>query len=126
MGIIGIVALSDKFDSKVAFSGKASQFAEEYKKNVKAADLKYKDKTIKINGEVLRKGQFVNTNNIYLVLYNKDNVNVLVDFSLDQKSKVNAIKEGEFVEIKGTCQGRVEQKNKNEISIQIADADISR
>lgn len=126
VAVVGLGMLGNKSESKAEYSLKASQLAEEYNKDIVAADAKYKNKTITVNGGVIRKGQFVNSNNIFIVLYEKDKQNVLIGITIDEKSKVNQLKDGDFVEVKGVCQGTVAQEDKSAMSIQIYNATISK
>lgn len=46
-------------------------------------------------------------------------VSVLVAFPMEKKDLVNKLKNGDFIQVTGTCVGFVRQEEKRQISVQI-------
>ena len=97
----------------------ANELSDKYKNSF--TDLKNNESnTIKISGQIIDKGQFRNSPNIYIVLYKEGfNREVILNIPSSEKGKVNDLKIGEFVEAYGILNGIVPQENKNITSIQI-------
>ena len=105
----------------------ANEIALAYTENSSNANSKFKDKLVEISGEVVSKGQFSNSSNLYLSLKNyQNNTEVLINFPSDQQSKVNSIKYGDFITVRGVCIGIVDQDDPAEISIQIGGKSIDK
>ena len=105
----------------------ANEIALAYTENSSNANSKFKDKLVEISGEVVSKGQFSNSSNLYLSLKNyQNNTEVLINFPSDQQSKVNSIKYGDFITARGVCIGIVDQDDPAEISIQIGGKSIDK
>ena len=105
----------------------ANEIALAYTENSSNANSKFKDKLVEISGEVVSKGQFSNSSNLYLSLKNyQNNTEVLINFPIDQQSKVNSIKYGDFITVRGVCIGIVDQDDPAEISIQIGGKSIDK
>lgn len=109
------------------YSLKADELAKAYKKDALAADKKYKGKSVTINGIVKSKGQFNNSEDIYLNIFEdaRENLFVVVGVPLSGKTKANAIKVGDVIEVSGVCDGVVAQKNKDITSVHISATKIS-
>ena len=98
-----------------------------YTENSSNANSKFKDKLVEISGEVVNKGQFSNSSDLYLSLKNhQNNTKVLVYFPSDQQSKVNSIKHGDCITARGVCIGIVDQDDPTKISIQIEGKSIDK
>lgn len=105
----------------------AKDLAKTYEVDISKGDLEYKDKGITISGQVLRKGQFNNSDSLYVEIYNNARekyaydkyVSVLVAFPMEKKDLVNKLKNGDFIQVTGTCVGFVRQEEKRQISVQI-------
>lgn len=109
------------------YSLKADELAKAYKQDVFGADKKYKGKSMTINGIVIRKGQFNNSEDIYLDIFedNRENLFVVVSVPLSGKAQANAVKVGDVIEVRGVCDGVVAQKNKDITSVHISATKIS-
>lgn len=105
----------------------AKDLAKTYEVDIKKGDSEYKDKGVTVSGQVLRKGQFNNSDDLYVEIYNNARekyaydkyVSVLVAFPMEKKELVNKIKNGDFVQVRGTCVGFVKQEENRQISVQI-------
>lgn len=95
----------------------------DYMRNPRDADKKYKDKVIRVTGQVINKGQFNNSSDYYLRIgadfdRGKKYV-VLVGIDSKRIKEANKVRERDFVDVIGTCVGIVKQDDPDYISIQI-------
>ena len=91
----------------------AQQLATEYEKKPTETEAKYKNKLLKISGEVLYKGQFVNSSDLFVSLYGTKNVNILATFNISEKEEVNSVKLMDVAEFTGVIVGVRENKDKS-------------
>ena len=109
-------------DNKV-LEVRAEELIDDYSKDEAAAEEKYKDKKVSITGQLEVKHQFKNTQNYGLMVAHRQvqgkNYDVVIDVDKDDVTAANKVKQGDFVKAEGTCVGKVEQKDPNEISIQV-------
>lgn len=121
-------------NNRAVYAMKAEQLGKEYLDNSSLADNRYKGARIYLNGIVARKGQYIDTNDLFVEVYNFENhiengkrktVKVLITIPIQEKSKVNNLKIGDVVEVDGKCVGQVPQEDKMIISVQIVEANIS-
>lgn len=111
------------FSSAPEVTVKAQTLMNDYMRNPRNADKKYKDKVIRVTGQVIDKGQFDNTSNYYLQIgadFDRGkNYDVKVDIDSKRAKEANKVREMDFVDVTGTCVGIVKQRDPNFISIQI-------
>ena len=102
---------------------KAEDLIDAYSKDETAAEEKYKDKKVSVTGQLEMKHQFTNTQNFGLLIAHKQlngrRYNVVVDIEKDNVDAANKVKQGDFIKADGVCVGKVEQKDSDEVSIQI-------
>ena len=102
---------------------KAEDLIDAYSKDEAAAEEKYKDKKVSVTGQLEMKHQFTNTQNFGLLIAHKQlngrRYNVVVDIEKDNVDAANKVKQGDFIKADGVCVGKVEQKDSDEVSIQI-------
>lgn len=102
---------------------KAETMLQDFIKNQDEALEKYKFSTFKINGKVLDKEQYNNSNSFYTIIGDKKvgekRYIIGVSYSEKQVDKVNQIKIGDFLNVEVECMGIVKQKNPNDIYIQL-------
>lgn len=102
---------------------KADTLMEEYIRNPRNADKQYKGKTVHLTGRCEDKGQFNNSSDYYLNIGSKfdrgKSYTVVVDIPAKKVKQANSVKEGDFVDVTGTCVGIVKQDDPNVVSIQI-------
>lgn len=69
----------------------ANEIALAYTENSSNANSKFQDKLVEISGEVISKGQFSNSSNLYLSLKNyQNNTEVLISFPSDHRSLIHS------------------------------------
>ena len=102
---------------------KADEMLDDYIRDQGSAEKKYRGKDITISGIVYARNQFKNAQDYNIVIAYKAAAGKDYSLSLQIKpSKVsilNSLKEGDFVNAKGTCVGIVKQDSPTDISIQI-------
>lgn len=102
---------------------KASTIIEDYIRDQGTAEKTYKDKNIKVTGQLVRKFQFSNTSDYALVLHEQSvggkYYNLIIDIPSDKAAEANKVKEGDFVSVEGTCIGIVKQDEPTKISVQV-------
>jgi hypothetical protein len=102
---------------------KSSAMVDDYIRDIGTADQKYKNKNVKITGNVLLKSQFNNSSNFYIITDRKavggKRYSVLVEYPVDKVDEVNKLKYNDFVVAEGLCVGVVPQKDPTDVSIQI-------
>lgn len=125
-----IIILWAKFgggDSGSSSSGtitvKAEEMADDYIRDQGSAEKKYKDKKVKITGQVASKTQFTNSQNYGVYIFTKESGGKTYYIILDMDSKhvddVNKLHVGDFASAEGTCIGIVKQKDSTDIAIEI-------
>ena len=117
-------AASSSSATKQAIQVKAEDMIKDYRTDLASAEAKYKDKEVEVTGQLLHKKQFNNSQDYALVIYATEaggkSYTVDVDIDKDKVTEANKVKNGDFVNAKGICVGRVEQQNRPEyISVQI-------
>lgn len=130
--IIGFMIASNKKDTPTAntsqqaaqvMSVKSSDMIEDYIRDQGTAEQKYKGKTVKVSGKVIKKDQFQNSTDYYIVLEDRKATGRRYSLDLkipqDQVSLVNKLKVGENAVAEGVCQGVVKQDNPTWIDVQI-------
>lgn len=104
-------------------SVKADDMIDDYVRDQASAEKQYKDKQVKITGQLISKSQFSNSQNYGLLIGNKTmagkNYDVLVDLPSEKATEANKVKVGDFVSAEGKCVGIVKQDNPTKISVQI-------
>lgn len=102
---------------------KAEELANAYEQDSSAAEEKYKNKSVKVTGQLINKYQFKNSQNYGLIIYDKisggKRYGVIVDVPKDNVDVANKMKKGDFVNVEGNCVGIVKQDDPDNISIQI-------
>lgn len=102
---------------------KADTLMEDYIRSPRNADKQYKGKTVHLTGRCENKGQFNNSNDYYLEIGSKfdrgKSYTVVVDIPAKKVKQANSVKEGDFVNVTGTCVGIVKQDDPDVVSIQI-------
>lgn len=102
---------------------KAEDLANAYEQDSSAAEEKYKNKSVKVTGQLINKYQFKNSQNYGLIIYDKisggKRYGVIVDVPKDNVDVANKMKKGDFVNVEGNCVGIVKQDDPDNISIQI-------
>lgn len=132
IGVVGLI-LTDKrgaSDTKTTqettqvISAKASDMVEDYIRDQGTAEQKYKGKTVRISGKVMRKDQFHNSTDYYIVLEERKatgrRYTIVLDIPQDKVSLVNQLKVGENAVAEGTCDGVVKQEDPTWINVQIS------
>lgn len=128
--VIGIVlsASSDSFSDTSTSSGgsisvKADDMINDYVRDQSSAEKQYKDKQVKVTGQLITKSQFSNSQNYGLLIGNKNmagkNYLILVDLPSEKAAEANKVKVGDFVAAEGKCVGIVKQDDPTKISVQI-------
>ena len=117
-------------NNRTVYEIKAEQLGKEYLNNAKLADAKYKGARVKLNGVVAKKGQYGESNDLFVELYHLPDrdgkwVEVLIDVPIREKTKVNNLKVGDFIEVDGECLGHIPQSDKTIISVQIFTTNFS-
>ena len=104
-------------------SVKAKDMADDYIRDQASAETKYKDHKIAINGKVVDKFQFKNSNNYGIVIYQIDaagkKYSVMVDVDPKLVKSLNGLNIGDFITVEGKSYGIVKQDNPTDITIQI-------
>lgn len=107
----------------VSISVKANDMIDDYVRDQTGAEQQYKNKKIKLTGQLVSKSQFNNSQDYALVIGNKfmagKSYSVLVDLPPDKAAEANKVNFGDFVSVEGQCVGIVKQDNPTEISIQV-------
>ena len=128
--VIGI-ALSASSDSSSgtstssggSISVKADDMINDYVRDQSSAEKQYKDKQVKVTGQLITKSQFSNSQNYGLLIGNKTmagkNYLILVDLPSEKAAEANKVKVGDFVVAEGKCVGIVKQDDPTKISVQI-------
>ena len=128
--VIGI-ALSVSSDSSSdtstssggSISVKADDMINDYVRDQSSAEKQYKDKQVKVTGQLITKSQFSNSQNYGLLIGNKNmagkNYLILVDLPSEKAAEANKVKVGDFVAAEGKCVGIVKQDDPTKISVQI-------
>jgi len=128
--VIGI-ALSASSDSSSgtstssggSISVKADDMINDYVRDQSSAEKQYKDKQVKVTGQLITKSQFSNSQNYGLLIGNKHmagkNYLILVDLPSEKAAEANKVKVGDFVAAEGKCVGIVKQDDPTKISVQI-------
>lgn len=115
--------LANTFAGTPKVTVKAQTLMNDYMRNPRNADKKYKDKVIRVTGQVIDKGQFDNTNNYYLQIaadFDRGKTyDVTVDIDSKKAKEANKVREMDFVDVTGTCVGIVKQRDPDSVSIQI-------
>lgn len=134
--IIAVIALgtgggdkSSPSKSKGEITIKAEDMINDYIRDQGTAETQYKNKNLTISGTVYHKGQFKNSQDYmigiaYRSAAGKD-YRILLIVKPEDVSKLNQLKEGDFINAKGKCVGIVKQDNPTEISIQIQSEKIN-
>jgi len=127
--IIGIICAVIAVLCIIGLSGgtkkdvRAEEIVSSYIQNPVKADKEYKNKSVKVSGKVLRKGQFNNSSNFSICLdHEQDQGNdytLIIDIPNDKIDEVNKIQKNDFINVEGTCLGRVPQNDRTDISIQV-------
>lgn len=128
--VIGIAlsVSSDSSSGTSTFSGgsisvKADDMINDYVRDQSSAEKQYKDKQVKVTGQLITKSQFSNSQNYGLLIGNKTmagkNYLILVDLPLEKAAEANKVKVGDFVAAEGKCVGIVKQDDPTKISVQI-------
>lgn len=99
----------------------AQELADAYSIDFMNAEATYIGKPIIVTGEVINKGQFNNSNNVYAVLQSssENDYSVIVSVDFEDRKKINELNIGDIIEVTGVCQATVEQEDGG-VSIQIA------
>ena len=109
--------------SKGTISVKADDMIDDYVRDQASAEKQYKDKQVKVTGQLISKSQFSNSQNYGLLIGNKNmagkNYVILVDLPSEKAAEANKVKVGDFVAAEGKCVGIVKQDNPTKISVQI-------
>jgi hypothetical protein len=99
---------TQKFDdtstTKPAYEASAMPFISEYKKDIKAANFKYSEKIITINGTVSEIETADTTLNIKMADANTGDY-VIFAFQQQDMEAVKKIKQGDSISVKGSCSG---------------------
>ena len=127
---IGVIINSGSSDNENASGGqisvKAEEMADDYIRDQASAEQKYKNKKVQITGTLADKGQFKNSQDYSLHIYNKyaagKSYHVIISVDSKKVNDVNKIKVGDFVTAQGTCVGIVKQDEPTQVAIEI-DAD---
>lgn len=121
--LIGVFSSKDSSSVSSSEPVKAQTIIEDYIRDTGSADKQYKDKKIKVTGQLVRKQQFNNSSNYGLLLYTQETggkkYTLLVDIPADKASEANKVKVGDFVSAEGTCVGVVKQSEPTDISVQV-------
>lgn len=123
--LVGVIANLDNngTSDSSTISIKAEDMANDYIRDQASAEKKYKDKNIKITGQLVNKGQFENTQNYGLKIYSKPAAgkvySIIIDVEPKNVSMVNKINVGDFVTAEGTCVGIVKQDDPTHIAVEI-------
>lgn len=121
-------ASSDSSSGTSTFSGgsisvKADDMINDYVRDQSSAEKQYKDKQVKVTGQLITKSQFSNSQNYGLLIGNKTmagkNYLILVDLPSEKAAEANKVKVGDFVAAEGKCVGIVKQDDPTKISVQI-------
>ena len=109
--------------SKGTISVKADDMIDDYVRDQASAEKQYKDKQVKVTGQLISKSQFSNSQDYGLLIGNKNmagkNYVILVDLPSEKAAEANKVKVGDFVAAEGKCVGIVKQDNPTKISVQI-------
>jgi uncharacterized Zn finger protein (UPF0148 family) len=124
--IFGVVSLSGVTTKEV----KAEEIINSYIQNPIQADKNYKHKSVKVSGRVVRKGQFTNSSDFSLCLYDTqaggNEYTLLIDVPNKKVEEVNKIQKNDFINVEGTCIGRVPQDDRSEVCVQVQADKVSR
>ena len=102
---------------------KAKDMADDYIRDQYSAETKYKDNIVSINGKVVDKFQFKNSNNYGIVIYQTDaagkRYSVMVDVDPKLVKSLNGLNIGDFITVEGKSYGIAKQDTPTDITIQI-------
>lgn len=102
---------------------KAKDMANDYIRDQYSAETKYKNNIVSINGKVVDKFQFKNSNNYGIVIYQTDaagkRYSVMVDVDPKLVKSLNGLNIGDFITVEGKSYGIVKQDSPTDITIQI-------
>lgn len=114
---------TEKAKSVPAISVKSEEILNDYIRDIGTAEQKYKNKNVKITGEVESKGQFKNSQSFFIVTSYKfvggKRYSVQLAYPVNRIDEVNKMKNGDFVAADGVCVGMVKQEEPTDISVQI-------
>ncbi|TCS81412.1 zinc-ribbon domain-containing protein [Pectinatus cerevisiiphilus] len=109
---------------------KAEDMANDYIRDQSSAESTYKDKKVKITGQVINKAQFLNNQDYGVTIFFKESggktYSIIVAIDNKNVDDVNKLHEGDFVSAEGTCLGIVKQKDPTDITIQIMGDKINK
>ena len=127
--VIGIAlsAGNDSSGTSTASGGsisvKADDMIDDYVRDQASAEKQYKDKQVKVTGQLISKSQFSNSQDYGLLIGNKNMAGkryvILVDLPSEKAAEANKVKPGDFVSAEGKCVGIVKQDDPTKISVQI-------
>ena len=122
--VLGCASENSKKEKAVEFiQVKSEDMINDYIRDQGTAESKYKNKNIKLTGNVLRKGQFKNGTDFFVVTNSKyaagRQYSILVQYPVDRVDDVNKLKYGDFLVAEGACVGIVPQDEPTDVSIQI-------
>lgn len=104
-------------------SVKADDMIDDYVRDQASAEKQYKDKQVKVTGQLISKSQFSNSQDYGLLIGNKNMAGkhyaILVDLPSEKAAEANKVKTGDFVSAEGKCVGIVKQDDPTKISVQI-------
>ncbi|WP_371372749.1 hypothetical protein [Sporomusa aerivorans] len=107
------------YPSNVAYTMKASELAYECQIDSEAADTKFRNKIIKLNGNVRGTGQYPGSNRICVFFQPEEAISILVTFPEEKWSKLRKIKEGDFIELQARYRGMPRPDKENILIIQL-------
>lgn len=106
-----------------SISVKADDMIDDYVRDQASAEKQYKDKQVKVTGQLISKSQFSNSQDYGLLIGNKNMAGkryvILVDLPSEKAAEANKVKPGDFVSAEGKCVGIVKQDDPTKISVQI-------
>lgn len=94
----------DVAEASADISITANKILEEFSENEATANTKYLEKIIEVNGEVAEI-KIEKEKGIIALKTNDDFGSVLCHLSLESTKKMNTIKEGQIITVKGICTG---------------------
>lgn len=101
--------------SKTELSMTTEEFVKEIylKLGPNETTAKYKDKTIELTGTLIEKGTIPESDRLYILIYENKPGRLMIaaSFPSTEGKNLNAIKNGDFVKVKGTFPGVLLQKN---------------
>ena len=91
---------------------------DDYVRDQASAEKQYKDKQVKVTGQLISKSQFSNSQDYGLLIGNKNMAGKRYVIS-EKAAEANKVKPGDFVSAEGKCVGIVKQDDPTKISVQI-------